>query len=152
MWPMPPRSAKVEDASSQDAWRLVLRRAFEIPDIVGDDTALDAIAFDVAGQVEPPHDFNPLTVAEGLTRAVLELGPAGSLDDIFFAEEKARFLMDRIPGDQNPVERIVTKTIEGGIRGPATVATGLAWRKMAKYVLDKVAAQVAGTTYETDRD
>jgi hypothetical protein len=52
---------------------------------------------------------------------------------------------DRIEADQNPVERIVARAIEVGVRGPQAGATGTQWRLMAQRLLDRVKVHVAST-------
>jgi hypothetical protein len=78
----------VDDPLKKIAWQFALWRAFEVPDIVDDKAALAAIEFDLVKDVPTPHDFDPWPVAHGFVEAVLELAPAGDLDDIFFPETK----------------------------------------------------------------
>jgi hypothetical protein len=67
-------------------WWRRLRRSFELPDLVRDETAFAAIAQEMGKQIES-EEYEPSFVAEGLIGAFLCEGEDGNLEDLFFGPD-----------------------------------------------------------------
>jgi hypothetical protein len=81
-WP----AAEERRPVGEQRWWKLLRRVFEIPEIVSDGNREDAVSFALLGPVSSTSEVDPqerLDNARMVVRALVKMGEKGELDDLF---------------------------------------------------------------------
>jgi hypothetical protein len=127
----------------QGPWWTRLRRAFGIPDLVGNECALKVIAHDVAQQSQA-NDIPRVAVALAVVWALLTMGERGDLDVLFFDEARQAPLENpNVLSIDERIKRLATeraRTPESGSAGE--------WQKMIVFLRTKVVDHVRLWPYE----
>jgi hypothetical protein len=90
----------------EEVWSQVLRRAFDIPDIVSDGYALEAIERWIQAHLETPElaEADRKTVAKDLPSAVVAVAASGDLD-YYLVGSLAQFL----PTPTSPASEVILR-------------------------------------------
>jgi len=139
---MPDDAPEVTDPY-RGPWWTRLRRAFGIPNLVGNDAARLVIAHDVAQQSESDK-IARVVVAEALVWAFLTMGGRGDLDVLFFDESRqAPFENPNVLSIDERIRRLAT----GQARAPKS-GSAVEWQKMIEFLRTKIVEHVRLRPYE----
>lgn len=127
-------------------WWIRLRRAFYVPDLVGDRSAFHVIT-QVVGLEAGTDTFDCFSAARALIWTVLDLGNRGQLDDLFFGE-RLRDALRQQGVDPDPVQRIESPASRLAVVLPQTQESRAGWQTMTDYLLKTLRTHVRRWPYE----
>jgi hypothetical protein len=131
------------DTRAKDRWRLRLRRAFNIPDIVSDEAANRVIANKAAQQVDVVLDRQTYPAAVAAVKLVIDCGADAQLDEMFFDQPEGEALRDA--DDPKDILSRIEAAMEQQV-GRDAVFPG--WWRLIENLLDRVQAHVKEHPYE----
>ena len=125
-------------ADNEERWQKLLRRAFEVPDIVSDANSETAIAHALRHGFDTP--VGSVEDAKAVVAAVVELGGAGKLDELFMlAPDRGdtRATLVRAVAERPPLpDRRVSGPLEQDRSEPFYALIDAVFAKVSRYAAD----------------